>query len=226
MLLPFLLNTWRISLTVRLRLSLEISTSTATPPGPYPSSENSSYVRPGSSPVPRWTARLMLSAGIFSALAAWMAVRSRVFLSGSPPDLAAIEVSLMRRVKILLRLASSAPFWCLIVAHFELPDIERTSLFVIYKCVGFALDVVNGLPRKRRRRTEIIACKWRILLRIRLARWVARCASVTKESQLCPAEWAKMNKNTGFGLGNTPVAPVLKKEASAPAVEEDQQTEP
>src|ERR1700739_4006222 len=69
-------------------------------------------------------ARLMLSAGIFSALAAATAVRSRGFFSGSPPLLAAMVISLIRRVKILPRLASSAPFLCLIVAHFEWPDIK------------------------------------------------------------------------------------------------------
>src|SRR3954465_2878079 len=70
-------------------------------------------------------ARLMLSAGMFSAFAAAIAVRSRGFPSGSPPpDLAAIAISLIRRVKILPRLASSAPFLCLIVAHFEWPDME------------------------------------------------------------------------------------------------------
>src|SRR5215813_13192757 len=66
----------------------------------------------------------MLSAGIFSALAAAIAVRRRGFESGSPPPLlAAIAISLIRRVKILPRLASSAPFLCLIVAHFEWPDM-------------------------------------------------------------------------------------------------------
>src|ERR1700739_3972388 len=69
----------------------------------------------------------MLSAGMFSALAAAIAVRRRGLPSASPPpDLAAIVISLIRRVKILPRLASSAPFLCLIVAHFEWPDI-RTS---------------------------------------------------------------------------------------------------
>src|SRR5262252_10251149 len=125
MLPPFLLKTCRISLTVRLRLSVLISASSATPPGPYPSSMNSSYTAPGNSPVPRWMARLMLSAGIFSALAAAIAVRRRGLLSGSPPPfLAAMLISLIRRVKILPRLASSAPFLCLIVAHLEWPDIE------------------------------------------------------------------------------------------------------
>src|SRR5882757_4987613 len=69
-------------------------------------------------------ARLMLSCGMFSALAARIAVRSRGLPSGSPPPRAAMVISLIRRVKILPRLASSAPFLCLIVAHFEWPDIE------------------------------------------------------------------------------------------------------
>src|SRR3974390_3188604 len=69
-------------------------------------------------------ARLMLSAGMFSALAAATAVRRRGFFSTSPPLLAAMVISLIRRVKILPRLASSAPFLCLIVAHFEWPDMR------------------------------------------------------------------------------------------------------
>src|SRR3954467_9857121 len=68
-------------------------------------------------------ARLMLSEGMFSAFAAATAVRRRGFFSGSPPVLAAIVISLISRVKILPRLASSAPFLCLIVAHFEWPDM-------------------------------------------------------------------------------------------------------
>src|SRR6204780_3456785 len=71
-------------------------------------------------------ARLILSAGMFSALAATMAPRRRGLESGSPPPFfAAMLISLIRRVKILPRLASSAPFLCLIVAHFEWPDITR-----------------------------------------------------------------------------------------------------
>src|SRR5271167_5197317 len=73
-------------------------------------------------------ARLILSAGMFSALAATMAPRRRGLPSGSPPpDLAAMVISLMRRVKILPRLASVAPFLCLIVAHFEWPDMGVSS---------------------------------------------------------------------------------------------------
>src|SRR5579863_5925840 len=69
----------------------------------------------------------MLSCGIFSALAAATAVRSRAFVSGLPPPFAATAISFRRRVKILPRLASSAPFLCLMVAHFEWPDIGTSD---------------------------------------------------------------------------------------------------
>src|SRR3982074_1895655 len=86
-------------------------------------------------------ARLMLSAGMFSALAATIAPRRRGLESGSPPPFfAAILISLMRRVKILPRLASSAPFLCLIVAHFEWPDMARPRILesMILDRAGFA----------------------------------------------------------------------------------------
>src|ERR1700733_15868243 len=80
-------------------------------------------------------ARLMFSAGIFSVLAAAMAQRRRGFPSEStPPCLAAMVISLMRRVKILPRLASRAPFLCLIVAHFEWPDMD--SLCADLRCAA------------------------------------------------------------------------------------------
>src|SRR6201985_1053689 len=85
-------------------------------------------MEPGSSPVPRWIARLILSAGMFSALAAATAPRKRGLASGSPPPWrAAMVISLIRRVKILPRFASSAPFLCLIVAHLEWPDMETST---------------------------------------------------------------------------------------------------
>src|SRR5579862_6741709 len=72
----------------------------------------------------------MLSAGMFSALAARTAVRRRGLPSGSPPPaLAAMVISLIRRVKVLPRLASRAPFLCLIVAHLEWPDMG-TSVYL------------------------------------------------------------------------------------------------
>src|SRR5688500_16401810 len=69
-------------------------------------------------------ARLMLSAGMFTALALSTAVRRRGFELGSPPPRrAAIDISRMILVKVLPRLASRAPFLCLIDAHLECPDI-------------------------------------------------------------------------------------------------------
>src|SRR6478752_6477234 len=68
----------------------------------------------------------MFSAGMFAAFASAMTERRRGFMSGSPPPLRAATVnSLMMRVKILPRLASSAPFLCLIEAHFEWPDMSK-----------------------------------------------------------------------------------------------------
>src|SRR4051812_4180109 len=69
----------------------------------------------------------MLSAGMLTDLASAMIVRSRGLLSASPPPfLAATVSSLMMRVKILPRLASAAPFLCLIVCHLEWPDMAET----------------------------------------------------------------------------------------------------
>src|ERR1051325_4331257 len=68
----------------------------------------------------------MFSAGMFAALASPMIVRRRGFMSGSPPPRAATVNSLMMRVKILPRLASRAPFLCLIDAHLEWPDMSET----------------------------------------------------------------------------------------------------
>ena len=44
---------------------------------------------------------------------------NRAFEAGSPPPRAAMTISLISRVKIFPRLASSAAFLCLIVCHFE-----------------------------------------------------------------------------------------------------------
>src|SRR5579871_2519290 len=69
----------------------------------------------------------MLSAGMLTDFASAMIVRRRGLLSASPPPLRAATVSsLMMRVKILPRLASAAPFLCLIVCHLECPDMPKT----------------------------------------------------------------------------------------------------
>src|SRR5450759_162627 len=66
----------------------------------------------------------MFSAGMFTAFDSAMRVRSRGLVSGSPPPARAATVnSLITRVKTRPRLASAAPFLCLIVAHFEWPDM-------------------------------------------------------------------------------------------------------
>src|SRR5215510_5920858 len=70
-------------------------------------------------------ARWIVSDGIFAVLAAATAVRRRGFESASPPPMRAAEVnSRMSLVKTLPRRASTAAFLCLMVAHFECPDIR------------------------------------------------------------------------------------------------------
>src|SRR3954464_5144337 len=70
----------------------------------------------------------MLSFGMLAALASATMVRSRGFIAGSPPPTRAATVSsLMMRVKILPRLASRAPFLCLMECHLEWPDITADS---------------------------------------------------------------------------------------------------
>src|SRR5688572_11755713 len=61
---------------------------------------------------------------MFPALASRMAFRRRALPSRSPPpERAATVISLMNFVNNLPRLASRAPFLCLILCHFECPDI-------------------------------------------------------------------------------------------------------
>src|ERR1700709_2189729 len=102
----------------------------------------------------------MLSLGMFSALAAATAARRRGCPSTSPPPaLAATIISLMRRVKILPRLASSAPFLCLIVAHFEWPDMYYLNDDFVRDCedqrahTTFDFSMLNVMvPMRRSRR--------------------------------------------------------------------------
>src|SRR5246127_4572695 len=75
-------------------------------------------------------ARSMFSLGMFSPLAARIAVRKRGLEFGSPPPMrAAIEISRIILVKMRPRFASVAAFLCLIVAHFECPDMTHPLLF-------------------------------------------------------------------------------------------------
>src|ERR1044071_7197199 len=69
----------------------------------------------------------MFSRGMLLALASATIVRKRGFMSGSPPPARAATVnSLIRRVNTFPRLASAAPFLCLIECHLEWPDMVKT----------------------------------------------------------------------------------------------------
>ena len=62
----------------------------------------------------------MVSMGIDASRAFWNIVRSVGFMSGSPPpSRAATSTWRISLANSLPRLASFAPFWCLIVAHLE-----------------------------------------------------------------------------------------------------------
>src|SRR3954469_21204160 len=77
---------------------------------------------PASAPLPRLTARSMLSLGTEVFLAFWIASNSVGLPAGSPPPVrAATSMFLISFAKSLPRLASIAAFLCLVVAHLECP---------------------------------------------------------------------------------------------------------
>src|SRR3712207_2000473 len=70
----------------------------------------------------------MLSLGTEFFLAFWIASKSVGLPAGSPPPVrAATSTFLISRANSLPRLASMAAFLCLVVAHFEWPDITPPS---------------------------------------------------------------------------------------------------
>src|SRR6478672_2588423 len=86
---------------------------------------------------------LMLSAGMFTALASSIALRSRGLDSGAPPPRrAAIVISLMSFVKRRPRFASAAPFLCLVVLHLLWPDMGAPQIF---SCRG---RIISADPRR------------------------------------------------------------------------------
>src|SRR5713226_7899976 len=77
-------------------------------------------------------ARSMFSLGMFSFLPARIAVRNRGLEFGSPPPMrAAMVISRMILVNAWPRFASVAAFLCLIVAHFECPDMTHPLLLCV-----------------------------------------------------------------------------------------------
>src|SRR5262249_56313252 len=82
-------------------------------------------------------ARSIVSFGMFAALASLTALRRRGLWFGSPPAVrAAIVSSLISLVKSFPRLASSAPFLCLIECHFECPDIGLVPFYDVRLSAG------------------------------------------------------------------------------------------
>src|SRR6476661_2849358 len=83
------------------------------------------WAPPASAPLPRRTARSMLSFGTEDFLAFWMASYSVGLPAGSPPPVrAATSMFLMSLANILPRLASMTAFLFLVVAHFLWPDMR------------------------------------------------------------------------------------------------------
>src|SRR3989440_11433991 len=93
-------------------------------------------------PAPRWIARSMLSFGIEYDRAFSIAFWSARFAAGSaPPSRAATVIARVSFEKSLPRLASAAPFLCLIELHLLCPDMrllvhELQKPFVHARVVG------------------------------------------------------------------------------------------
>src|SRR5205807_10490381 len=94
---------------------------------------------PASAPLPRRTARSMLSFGTELFLAFWMASYSVGLPAGSPPPVrAATSTFLISLANILPRRASTTAFLCLVVAHLEWPLMCCPSqcLRIADECAG------------------------------------------------------------------------------------------
>src|SRR5947208_15580198 len=84
---------------------------------------------PASSPAPRLRAFSMLSLGTELFLALWMASYRVGLPAGSPPPTrAATSMFLISLANSLPRRASTTAFLCLVVAHFECPDMPASLL--------------------------------------------------------------------------------------------------
>src|SRR3989441_11932766 len=86
-------------------------------------------------------ARLILSAGMLTPLASWIALRNRGLPSASPPPIrAAMVISLMSFVNMRPRFASIAPFLCLMLCHLEWPDIAYSLICAVFR-LQFSTDL-------------------------------------------------------------------------------------
>src|SRR3954454_24623019 len=105
------------------------------------------WAPPPSAPLPRRTARSMLSFGTELFFAFWIASYSVGLPAGSPPPVrAATSTFLISLANSLPRLASTTAFLCLVVAHLEWP------LTVLLRDRGRRHRRHWGLPPPRRPR--------------------------------------------------------------------------
>src|SRR5919199_1529599 len=132
---------------------------------------------PPSAPEPRLTARSMLSLGTELFLAFWMASYSVGLPAGSPPPVrAATSTFLISLANILPRLASMTAFLCLVVAHFEWPDISYLRL-MIHACVDCPRRI-HGQPVRMELagRLRVDGCG---------ERWPCRTAAILPRGRPC-----------------------------------------
>src|SRR4051812_19365602 len=106
---------------------------------------------PASAPEPRLTARSMFSFGTDVRLAFWIASYSVGLPPGSPPPVrAATSMFLISLANSLPRRASMTAFLCLVVAHFEWPDISAVLPHHVHE-VPVHPQIAGQLRVERRR---------------------------------------------------------------------------
>src|SRR5688572_24459614 len=117
-------------------------------------------------------ARSMLSFGMFSARAAWMARRRRGFMSGSGlPILAATVISRPNLANALARAASARPFLCMMFLNAEWPAMAAllaTVSFCRIYCASrplqvkpaHTLGVILGLVPRTHLSARAVAGDW------------------------------------------------------------------
>src|SRR5580658_3533093 len=82
-------------------------------------------------------ARSIVSKGTEDSRAFWYIVRSDALVSRSPPpSRAATSTCRINLAKTLARALSLAPLRCLVVAHFEWPDINSSRPIGLNYCTG------------------------------------------------------------------------------------------
>src|SRR5215470_19733740 len=108
------------------------------------------WAPPASAPLPRRTARSMLSFGTELFLAFWIASYSVGLPAGSPPPVrAATSMFLISLANSLPRLASTTAFLCLVVAHLEWPDMSAVLPHQVHE-VPMHPQVTGQLGMERR----------------------------------------------------------------------------